>query len=320
MCQIVLGQSESYAVKKAIFSSVNYDEFSPVYYKNGIVFCSNRNPNYVSDYHDKKDKGLFKIYYVDTTNKEKIQSPKLFSKNLKTRFNDGPVTFNSKGDTICYSRNLEVEGKSDEISYSRNKLGLFYAVFDGKEWTKIRDLRINNEYYNVTTPSLSPDGKRLFFASDKPGGFGGSDIYYSQLKDGYWSDPVNLGPLINTKGNESYPFVNFSGEIFFSSDGLPGLGGKDIFFSRYSDSAWIAPIHIDAPINSPYDDFGIITDSLMNEGYFSSNRDKSIDIFHFRTNSPQVFYNSIQKENQYCFIFSDLGSIVVDTTNLQYRW
>lgn len=320
LCQIVMGQSVSYTVKKASFSSDNHDEFSPVYYKNGIVFCSNRNPNYVSDYYDKQNKGLFKIFYIDTTNKEKVPSPKLFSKNLKTRFNDGPVTFNSKGDTICYSRNLEVEGKFDEISYSRNKLGLFYAVFDGKEWTKIRDLRINNEYYNLTTPSLSPDGKRLFFASDKPGGFGGSDIYYSQFNDGYWSDPVNLGPLINTKGNESYPFVNSSGEILFSSDGHPGLGGKDIFFSRYSDSAWIAPVHIDAPVNSKYDDFGIITDNLMNEGYFSSNRDKSIDIFHFKTNSPQVFYNSIQRENQYCFIFNDLASIIIDTTNLQYKW
>jgi outer membrane protein OmpA-like peptidoglycan-associated protein len=320
LCQIVLGQPESYIVKKASFSTDKNDEFSPVYYKEWIVLCSNRNSSNVTGYYDKQNKGLFKIYYVDTANRERVPSPKLFSKNLKTRFNDGPVTFNGKGDTICYSRNLEVEGKFDEVSRSRNKLGLFYAVFDGKEWTKIRDLRINNEYYNVTTPSLSPDGKKLFFASDKPGGFGGSDIYYSQLKDGYWSDPINLGPLINTKGNESYPFVNYAGEIFFSSDGHPGLGGKDIFFSRFSDSAWVAPIHIDAPINSPYDDFGIITDTLMKEGYFSSNREKSLDIFKFKTNLPQVFYNSIQKENQYCFIFSDIGSIVVDTTNLQYKW
>jgi outer membrane protein OmpA-like peptidoglycan-associated protein len=319
-CQIVLGQSESYSVKKAFFSSGNYDEFSPVYYKKGIVFCSNRNPSNLSGYYNQQNKGLFKIYYVDTTYKEKLPSPKLFSKSLKTRFNDGPVTFNSTGDTICFSRNLEVEGKFDEISYSRNKLGLFYAVFDGKEWTKIRDLRINNEYYNVTTPYLSPDGKKLFFTSDKPGGFGGSDLYYSQLKDGFWSDPVNMGPLINTKGNESYPFINFSGEIFFSSDGHQGLGGKDIFFSRFSDSAWITPIHLDPPINSSYDDFGIITDTLMNEGYFSSNRDKSIDIYHFRTNYPQIFYNTIQKENKYCFILNDSGAIVIDTLNLKYVW
>ena len=178
------------------------------------------------------------------------------------------------------------------LSSVRNKLGIFYAVFDGNDWTKIRELRINNEWYNVTTPWLSPDGKRLYFASDKPGGYGGSDLYYCQWKNDYWDDPVNLGPVINTKGNESYPFINAAGEFFFSSDGHPGLGGKDIFFSRYSDSSWSRPVCLDAPVNSQYDDFGIFTDTLMKEGYFSSNRDKSVDIFHFRTNFPQIFYKA----------------------------
>ena len=129
--------------------------------------------------------------------------------------------------------------KLSELSSVRNKLGIFYAVFDGNDWTKIRELRINNEWYNVTTPWLSPDGKRLYFASDKPGGYGGSDLYYCQLENDYWDDPVNLGPVINTKGNESYPFINAAGEFFFSSDGHPGMGGKDIFFSRLSDTSWI---------------------------------------------------------------------------------
>jgi hypothetical protein len=84
----------------------------------------------------------------------------------------------------------------------------------------------------------------------------------------YWSEPVNLGPVINTAGNESYPFISPSGDLFFSSDGRPGFGGKDIFFSHFSDSTWLTPVLLDPPINSQYDDFGIITDTLMNEGYF----------------------------------------------------
>ena len=159
------------------------------------------------------------------------QNVRLFSKSLKTKFNDGPVTFSSKGDTIYYSRNIIVDGKLSELSSVRNKLGIFYAVFDGEEWTKIRELRINNEWYNVTTPWSLRDGKRLYFASDKPGGYGGSDLYYCQWNNDYWDEPVNLGPVINTKGNESYPFMNSAGEFFFSSDGHPGIGGKDIFFS-----------------------------------------------------------------------------------------
>jgi outer membrane protein OmpA-like peptidoglycan-associated protein len=317
--QLVLGQSETYTIKKASFSSDKYDEFSPIYFKNGLVFCSNRNLG-LSYHSTSENKGLFKIYYIDTTRKAEWESAKLFSKNLTTILNDGPVTFNSSRDTIYYSRNQDVSSKLSNISGPRNKLGIFSAVLIAGQWTKVRELRINNEWYNVTTPCLSPDGKKLFFASDKPGGFGGSDLYYSEWKNNRWEDPVNLGPVINTKGNESYPFINPSGELFFSSDGHPGHGGKDIFFSIFSDSTWLTPVCLDAPINSEFDDFGIVTDTLMTEGYFSSNRDKSIDIYHFRTNSPQVLYTDIQKENQYCFTLNDSGAIVIDTLNLKYIW
>jgi outer membrane protein OmpA-like peptidoglycan-associated protein len=313
------GQSETYSIKKASFSSDKYDEFAPVYYKNGIVFCTNRNPGLMF-YSTSQSKGLFKIYYIDTIGEVKWQNAKLFSKNLTTKLNDGPVAFNSSRDTIYYSRNLQVGNNFSVISSPRNEMGIFNASLIGNTWGKIRELRINNEWYNITTPWLSPDGRRLYFASDKSGGFGGSDLYYSQWKDDYWNDPVNLGPVINTKGNEVYPFLNPAGELFFASDGHPGFGKKDIFFSRFSEGEWLDPVHLDAPVNSPDEDFGIITDSLMNEGFFSSDRDKSFDIFHFKTNIAQSFYRSIQKENQYCFMFSDSGSIKTDTLKLKYIW
>jgi len=317
--QIILGQSETYIVNKTSFCSEKYDEFSPVYYKNGIVFCSNRNLS-LSSRSTSQNKGLFKIYYIDTTGRADWENAKLFSRSLTTILNDGPVTFNSARDTIYYSRNQDVSGKLSDISGPRNRLGIFSAALIAGQWTKVRELRINNEWYNVTTPCLSPDGKKLFFASDKPGGFGGSDLYYSEWKNDRWEDPVNLGPVINTKGNESYPYLNASGELFFSSDGLGGYGGKDIYFSLYSDSTWLIPVCLDPSINSKFDDFGFITDSEMEEGYFSSNRDKSIDIYHFRTNIPQILHSSIQKENQYCFMLADSGTIVIDTTNLRYVW
>ena len=315
-----MGQIETYTVTLSKFSSRKYDEFSPVYYKNGIVFCTNRSPNLFLNYSSSQNKRQFKIYYIDTTRKVNSRRARLFSKNLKTKLNDGPVTFNSRGDTIYYSRNLDLTNKLSKISSPRNKLGIFSAVLVDGKWTKIREFRYNNEMYNITSPCLSPDGKRLFFASDKPGGFGGSDLYYCNWQDSYWGEPVNLGPVINTTGNESYPFINAAGDLFFSSDGHPGLGGKDIFFSQFSDTSWLAPVHLDPPVNSKFDDFGIITDTLFNEGFFSSNRKKSIDIYHFKTNYPQIFYGRIQRENQYCFIFNDNGSIVIDTGKLEYKW
>jgi outer membrane protein OmpA-like peptidoglycan-associated protein len=317
---ISFGQAETYSISKTSFSTDNYDEFCPVYHKTGLVFTSNSNVNSITHYFTSENNGVFNIYFTEKADDESWSVPKLFSSDLKTRYNDGPCTFSSNFDTIYYSRNLNVEGKLKGNAYARNKLGIFYASLGEDGWGNIRGMRVNNEWYNVTTPFLAPDGQRLYFSSDDPEGYGGMDLYYLPWKGNYWGNPVNLGPVINTRGNESYPFVNQAGELFFSSDGHGGLGGKDIFYSRLSGNVWISPVHIDAPINSRHDDFGIITDPLMDEGYFSSNRDGSVDIFRFETLFPQIFHRDIQKENHYCFIFSDSGSVVLDTRYLEYIW
>jgi outer membrane protein OmpA-like peptidoglycan-associated protein len=313
------GQTETYTVKKTLFSSDKYDEFAPVFYKKGIVFSTNRNLSLIN-YSTFQDKGFYKINYIDTTSEVTWQNARILSKELTSKLNDGPAAFSIHLDTVYFSRNLDVSRKVREISNPRNKLGIFYAIREGNVWSKLREFRINNEYYNVTTPCLSADGKKLYFASDKPGGYGGADLYYSLFKDGYWNDPVNLGPVINTKGNETYPFLNPAGELFFSSDGHEGIGGKDIYFSRFAENTWSTPVLLDAPLNSAKDDFGFISDSLMKEGYFSSNRDGQFDIFHFRTNATQIFYTATQKENKYCYSFSDTGGIIIDTLNLTYVW
>jgi len=318
--QLTVGQQETYTVKLAPFSSDKYDEFCPVLYNNGIVFCTNRKSGSFVDYSSSQGNTTFNINFIDTTKKVRWRKAGIFSRSLKTPSNDGPVTFNSNGDTIYYCRNLKIEGKLKNLSTTRNKLGIFSAVKEDGKWINIRELRFNNEWYNISTPWLSPDSKRLYFASDKPEGYGGSDLYYCEWKGDYWAEPENLGPVINTTGNEAYPFVNPAGELFFASDGHPGFGGKDIFFSRMKDNNWLPPVRLDPPVNSQYDDFGLITDSLISEGYFSSNRDKTVDIYQFKTRFPQIFYTDIQRENQYCFRFSDSGAIVVDTLYLQYIW
>ncbi len=309
---------ESYYIKKASFSSEEYDDFSPVFYKDGIVFCSNRFSN-VFNYSTSQNKALFKIAYSDTL-ANSSQGVRVFSEDLNSRLNDGPVTFSSNGDTIYFSRNLMVEGNLKSVSAIRNRLGIFYAVLDGDNWTNIRELRFNNDSYNITTPYLSPDNKRLYFASDKPDGYGGSDLYYCNWNETYWSNPINLGPVINTPGNEAFPFVNQNGELFFSSDSHPGLGKKDIFFSKFVETEWIEPVRLDAPINSPNDDFGFLSDAEMNEGYFSSDRDKSVDIYRFKTINPQFFYCENQRINQTCFSFTDDMIIDIDPINLQFQW
>ncbi len=315
-----LAQYGSYSVVRTDFSSDKYDEFSPVYYKNGIVFCTNRGHSLIYNYSPSENKGVFKIFFADTSGAHSAKKARLFSRALKTNYNDGPVCFNKSGDTIYFSRNIMADKKLHDQGEARNKLGIFSSVSADKSWTKVRELRINNEWYNVTTPWLSPDSRTLYFASDKPGGYGGSDLYYSQWRDGFWDNPVNMGPVINTVGNEAFPYVNSPGEIIFSSDGHNGPGGKDIFYSKYEDSHWLEPVPFDPPINSVYDDFGLVTDSLMDSGYFSSNRERTVDIYKFRTVYPQVFYSNPQRTNQYCFRLSDTDPVSFDKQRFGYQW
>jgi len=308
-----LGQQSPYNITKTSFSTDNFDEFSPVFYMNGLVFCSDRGQAVNS-----QGQAVVKMFYADTAFANKKM--KLFSKDLKSKLNDGPASFNRAGDTVYFSRNLVVDGNLRMLSTYRNKLGIFYAVFDGKEWGRVRELRFNTEWFNITMPCLAHDGKRLYFASDKPDGIGGLDIYYSNWRNGYWEDPVNLGPDVNTEGNETYPFITETGELFFASDGRAGLGGKDIFVTKQKTGGWHTPVRLAAPVNSEYDDFGIVTTADVKEGYFSSARDKSVDIFHFTSDMPQVWFAEAQKENLYCFSVSDTGSIMVDTLLMRYVW
>jgi outer membrane protein OmpA-like peptidoglycan-associated protein len=310
----LLAQQQPFTITRSAFSTDTYDEFAPVFYKGGLVFCTDRGQAVSST-----GLAVIKLFHADTLADNTKSRP--FSKDLKSKLNDGPASFNRTFDTIYYSRNLVVEGNLKLLSTFRNKLGLFYAVEEEKGWEKVREIRFNTEWFNITMPSLSHDSKRIYFASDKPDGIGGLDIYYSNWKNGYWEDPVNLGPVVNTEGNETYPFINETGELFFASDGHGGLGGKDIYVTRQKGNEWFEPFRLAPPLNTVYDDFGIVTNATMNEGYISSDRGgRSVDIYRFKSVIPQIWFAESQKENLYCFSVSDTGNIQIDTVRLEFVW
>lgn len=154
---------------------------------------------------------------------------------------------------------------------------IYYSRYEFGSWREIERLPENVNFSDSweSQPSISSDGKTLFFVSDRKGGFGGTDIYITVRKDdGTWSDPVNAGPVINTAGDEKSPFIHSDSQtLYFSSNGHPGLGGLDIFFSRLtSDGKWTKPQNIGYPINTEYDDFGFIVSTDGKYGYFSSDR------------------------------------------------
>jgi len=313
-------QAQSYAVERLDFNSDRYDDYSPVIVEEGLVFCSNRKHDIMVVYSSPENKENSNIWLVELDYSAGAFNTRIFSKEILTSFHDGPVTFNTEGNVIYYSRNIEVDSKLRDVFDTQNQLGLFSASLRDGIWGDIRPFKYNSQEYSITTPALSPDGKRIYFASNMPGGFGGADLYYCERSDSDWLPPVNLGPNINSKGNESYPFVSESGILYFSSDGWPGLGKKDIFYTSEVDDKWIIPVHLDAHINSKDDDFGIITDKNGEEGYFSSNRKRNDDIYRFVTDIHS-FYNcdSLQK-NYYCYLFYDEGFMDIDTMPLSYEW
>jgi len=314
-----LAQALRYSVNPVSFSSKLYDEFSPVLYNGGIAFCSNQSDNSLVSYNDSQSR-LYKIFFVSKRGSTGWTNPKLLAKEITTAYNDGPVTFNEKGTIMYYSRNNSVRNVMKNVSDTSNKLGIYYAELKDGLWNNIRPFPYNNLKYSLGTPSLTPDGNRIYFSSDMPGGRGGMDLYYCDRKNDEWDKPVNLGPIINTAKNESFPFVSGYGKLFFASDGLKGFGGKDLFYTRQINNEWIEPVHLDSAINSPYDDFGIVTDSSSLNGYFSTNRRNTDDIFNFSTVSVDFLSCDSMKENRYCFTFYDEQHKLIDTIPLTYHW
>lgn len=209
-----------------------------------------------------------------------------FSKVLNTRYHEGPATFYNDGSRIIFTRNNFNEGRARQSEEGVNKLKLYTAEQQNGTWANVTELPFNNDNYSVGHPALSKDDQFLIFASDMPGGLGGTDLYICQWIDGKWSVPINLGNKINTKRDELFPFIDESGNLYFASDGLAGMGGLDIFYANRLGTTIQSVEHLAPPINSPQDDFGLITDAGRQAGYFSTNRQGDDDIYRFvRENS-----------------------------------
>lgn len=312
-------QAQHYTVRMAPFSTRIYDEFSPVFYRNGIAFCSNQSNKSLVGYRDDNSR-LFKIFYVPGKDGTGWKQSRIFAKEIASDFNDGPVTFSNNGNFMYFSRNNVIEKPFKNISDTTNKLGIYSAEFIHDTWVNIRPFTYNNPLYNFSTPALTPDGSRIYFSSDMSGGSGGMDLYYCDRYDDTWGKPVNLGTRINTAKNETFPFACRFGRLYFASDGFEGYGGKDLYYTQEIDGAWIAPVHLDSAINSPADDFGIVLDSTLENGYFSSNRRKTDDIFIFNSTAVKFAACDEIRENNYCYTLYDEHYQLVDTMPVTYQW
>lgn len=194
--------------------------------------------------------------------------------DINTPLHEGPATFSANGKELYFTRT--VDGKKNKTTNKvLNTLQIFYCSQDSTgKWSKpVSAFTFNSTEYSVGQPSLTGDGKRIYFMSDMPGGYGGTDIYYcDKLADGKWSSPVNVGNKVNTFGHELFPYISANGLLYFSSDTHPGMGQLDIFSSTYTNGEWSVVRNLKPPVNSIANDFGIALDQQYMRGFFSSDR------------------------------------------------
>lgn len=212
---------------------------------------------------------------------------------INTKYHEGLVSFSPDGNTMYFSREsfFEKEYEKDSITkYRYSLLHLFKAKKSDGKWSNVEGFTLNSENYSMKNPSVSPDGKTLYFASDMPGGYGLFDIYKASINDdGSLGDPMNLGQKVNTQGQEMFPYISSNSTLYFSSNGHLGLGNLDVFFTKEIDGK-MAPIrNIGIPINSNADDFAFRLDEDTEEGFVSSNREGGLgsdDIYAIKKLQP----------------------------------
>jgi hypothetical protein len=308
-----------YGVHRLPFNTQS-KELAPAFYGTGIVYCSDKKNDVIMSYTDLENNPLTNLYLAEQKKPGKFDNPRLFSRELTTLLFEGPATFSRDGKTIYFTRSISTSLGLRNRQRADTAFGIFSAILVNGQWTTITPFRFNKPEYNTGYPWLSDDGSTLYFSCDKPGGYGGFDIYVSKFENGVWGQPENLGESVNTPRNEVFPFLHQSGRLYFASRGHKPAEDLDIFHTAFVDGAWLRPVPLGEPFNTGDDDYGLILNAAMDTGYFVTNRAGSPDIFMAISTIPTFASCSKQEENDYCFVFYEPNNNEMDTTAFAYEW
>ncbi|MCS7037549.1 MAG: OmpA family protein [Saprospiraceae bacterium] len=269
-------------------------DFSPTFYEDGIVFISTNTAGMKKKTDDRLKLPAMSILRSWRNSDGNLLPPQPFAAELTSLYHEGPVCFDRTAETIYFSRNALINGKVKLAKDATQKMRIYWSKKEGATWSAPQPLPFNNNEFDDCHPAISIDGDKLFFASNRPGGFGGMDLYVSYRVGDSWSEPINLGAEINTKGNEVFPFIHADNTLYFASDGLPGGKGKlDLYYVVQDGANWTKPINLGEPFNTPGDDFGLIVDLNKINGYFStdgqqSKGGKGDDIYSFHVENGNL--------------------------------
>lgn len=265
----LMDKSDLFKLQKIDLSS-GKQEFGAREYNGKFYFVSARNP--ANPTYDWNRQPTLDIYEADIKNTG-LSRPKPVSGSVNSPFHEGTLAITQDGKTMYFTRNDYHAKKFGKNAKGVNQLKVYRANLKNGEWTDVTELPFSSSEYSVGNVALSPDEKILFFASDKPGGMGGTDLYKVAIKpNGEFGEPENLGSEINTPGDENFPFMDSDGVLYFSSDGHLGLGGWDVYKAVFDEEGKAQIENMGQEINSPYDDFSFAYYPDKSYGYVSSNR------------------------------------------------
>lgn len=278
-------------------------DFGTAQYQKQLVFASSRlridstsKDNNIERYIWNNEPYL-DLYTAEKINDSSYKKVTPYKEVINTKYHESSVSFTPNERIMFFTRNNYFQEEYKDDGNGTNKLKLFRAFSQSyDQWDDIESVHFNSDEYSVAHPSVNIDGTKIYFASDMPGTTGMSDIYVADLnRDGTLGEPINLGTAVNTEGQETFPFINEKGDLFFASNGLPGLGGLDVyvirdFENKFANNQPLPAENLGRPINSSNDDFAYYENLGTAEGFFSSNRPGGKggdDIYSFKAYHPE---------------------------------
>lgn len=286
--------------------------FSVQEYRDGIVFTADKEVFLGSRRDPWTGKSYLNLFYMEKDEEGNWLPPEVMKGALSGPFHDGPATFTKDGETVYFTRSNYTGRRLKTDDKNVSNLKIFKATLVDGKWKNLEEFPYNSDEYSVGHPTLSADEQTLYFVSDMPGGFGGTDLYMSTLKDGEWSEPENLGKKVNSPGNEMFPYKHSDGSLYFSSDAHSSMGGLDVFVTYFTGEKWARPENLNYPINSSGDDFAFTLSEDNKTGFVSSSRTGQDQMYAFSKRPPTFYLRGLARHKD---TNNPVQGVTVEITN-----
>lgn len=310
---------QDFIIERIEVNSASKNDFAPYVMDSVLYFSSNRKHELLKTYMNDNNQWVYRLYQSAILPNDDMGREKIMENDQLSKLNTPTIAWSQDKSTIVITQNQYTTLKTSKGR--ENLLGIYIITNQNGKWSRPSSFEHNSRRgYSNVHPTITPDGQTIYFASDMPGGFGKSDLYESTLVNGEWTEPLNLGSIVNTDGNEVFPYFHPGGKLYFSSEGHNSTGKLDIFYTSKSEGKWSAPIKLEYPINTESNDFSCYIYPSQTEGYFASDRTGQADIYKFSNPFPTFPDAQPQVVDNFCFTLFENGAYVSDTLPYKFKW